>query len=163
MISHPDEYYFTVAEDYRYQGNYERAADAYRRSLAYNDRNALAYFQLAETLGASGGFDGTSYSADELRQAVDAYQTAIDLGFPQAALAYKGMGWAQIALQDYENASRALNEAIESPLLREPGYVWDLANTYEGLAKAFAGQGDDTGAAHYEALARELALNPVTP
>jgi hypothetical protein len=146
-LAHPDRYYVNLGDQHRLQRNYQQAADTYRKALSYNPASADGYFGLAESLFWLGDWPG----------AVEAFQTAIRLGYFSPALAYRGIGWASYNQGDYLVALSMFEQAIsllEDLDRRE--YDSTLADAYTGVGRSWWQLGDCAQAAPYFEQAIQL-------
>jgi uncharacterized membrane protein len=114
-LAHPDVYYIQRGNEYHRQRNYDLAQEAYRKALAYDPTNAESYFRLAEA----------SFWCDEWTEALNAFKKSIAYGYPQPALAYRGMGWSYYNLGEFMQAEMAFQKATRM----NP----NLTDAYNGL------------------------------
>lgn len=119
-------------------GDYNRAEEMFRRTLALAPGNDAASVALAEALMKQG----------KLPEAVATLDTYLQT-HPMSVSAADCLGLSCLQLHDYEKACRALEESVRlNPQNR---------SAYYGLARAYAGLGHDEKAQHFMEEFQSLA------
>lgn len=135
-----DASYVRMGDEYRDQRSYSSAEDAYLKALSYNTTNAAAYFGLGEA----------DFWLERWEDALHAFETSIQHGYPEPALAYRGMGWSYYNLGIYPQARGAFEQAVE--------LAPDLADAYNGLGWVSLQEDRCDGGIQF--FERALALDP---
>jgi tetratricopeptide (TPR) repeat protein len=160
-LQDPAEYYVGLGNEYRGQRNYDLALDAYETALGYKPESAdalyglgMAYLGLGEEKRAAASLEESlgmgpprlqdpiaeaffdlgeaHFWQDEGREAIAAYQRALDLGYERSFMAYKGLGWAHYNLHALEDARISFEKAIRAAPNQETDAV-HLADALAGL------------------------------
>lgn len=150
-LDHPDQYYITLGDQHRHSHNYHLAIEAYEQALVYNPDNAAAYFGLGEA----------RFWLSEWEKAVEAFRTALDLGYPIQGLAYKGIGWSIFNQGDFAAAQSAFLIAANLLALRtDPDADLWAADAHNGVGWTWIELGNCTRAvaAFEEARALDYGL-----
>jgi Tfp pilus assembly protein PilF len=123
VLEQPTGYYVHLGDTYLQERNHDLAEAAYLTALAYDDTSANASFGLAESLFWQNDGDG----------AIEAYQQALDLGYPKPFMVYKGLGWVYSSLGALEDARLNFELAIQT--------IVDPEQNANHLADALVGLG----------------------
>jgi Flp pilus assembly protein TadD len=132
-LDHPDAYYVAVGDKYRSERNFDLAETAYLKALDYNAASSPAYFGLGES----------RFWLDNPGGARAAFQTALDLGYPDEGNARKGIGWSEYNLARYAEALRQFEAAVSAFLARDNrADDLSLADAYNGVGWSWLRLGD---------------------
>jgi hypothetical protein len=100
-IKYPDQYYVNLGDQYRLQKNFELAQNAYLKAQIYNKSNAESY----------AGLGLTKLGTQDHNGAIEAFQTALKLGFRRPGHMHQRIGQAQYESGNYVEARKAFQEA----------------------------------------------------
>ena len=127
-LHEPTAYYVGLGNDYRSQGNYGLAKEAYSTALEYDAKNPEAYLGLGEA----------HFWLAEYVQARAAFLDALARGSQREGDARKGVAWSQYNLDNYEAAVEEFEAAANAYLRRNsPDDKLSLADAYNGLGWAW--------------------------